>query len=179
MSFSTMKKIQSVTVTGATQNTIEFTNIPGTFDDLILVASLRSNQAGATVEAVRVELNGNSSAVYSGRQITGNGAAASSTDNGSTTVFRNAGIGATSVDATASTFSSCQLYIPNYSNTTTNKSVSFDWVNENNATTAYQRMAAGLFSSTAAITSIKLQCDTTTNSFVTHSTAVLYGIKKS
>jgi hypothetical protein len=47
------------------------------------------------------------------------------------------------------------MYIPNYAGSS-NKSVSIDAVTENNATAAEANLVAGLWSSTAAITSITL-----------------------
>jgi hypothetical protein len=51
--------------------------------------------------------------------------------------------------------------------------VSVDFVGENNTGLSYQVLTAGLFSSTAAITSISLDG---TDNFVAYSTAYLYGI---
>jgi hypothetical protein len=80
---------------------------------------------------------------------------------------------ATGSSATASTFGSGLIYIPNYAGST-NKSYLTDWVTENNATAAYAGFTAGLLSNTAAITDVTL-----TGSFVQYSTATLYGISKS
>ena len=164
----TYKLISTVTVSTATAANIEFTSIPGTYDDLIIFASLRGNTA-QIYEIVNLEFNGLSTNLSS-RGLEGNGATASSYSN--PTIYINAADGA---NATASTFSNHFIYIPNYAGST-NKSVSVDGVMENNATTAYASLQAGLWSQTAAITSIKIK---PTGSFVQYSTATLYGIKKS
>jgi hypothetical protein len=76
---------------------------------------------------------------------------------------------------TANTFGSITAYIPNYAGST-NKSVSLDSVSENNATAAYQRITAGLWSSTAAITQITFTSPD--GNWATGSTASLYGVTK-
>jgi hypothetical protein len=50
-----------------------------------------------------------------------------------------------------------------------------DAVTENNGTTAFAKLSAGLWSDSAAITSVKL-ISQTGNNFVQYSTAYLYGI---
>jgi hypothetical protein len=102
----------------------------------------------------------------------GNGSASGSyTD---TVIFANANANS----STASTFGNFQMYIPNYAGSS-NKSVSIDAVTENNATAAEANLVAGLWSSTAAITSITLYNYGSVTNFMQHSTATLYGIKNS
>jgi len=106
------------------------------------------------------------------RRLTGTGAAASSgSGTGDTSLFLD---NPSSNSATASTFGNGEYYIPNYTSSNY-KSVSADAVSENNNTTAYARLTAGLWSNTAAITSIRLTPDTGT-AWVTNSTATLYGV---
>ncbi len=169
MSFSTMKKIQSVTVTGATQAAMEFTNIPGTFDDLFILLSLRGTSA-FTNEVVYIYPNG-SSANGTRRALYGTGTAAGSE---SASNIRIDYIPDSS--ATASTFGNASVYIPNYAGST-NKSFSIDGVAEGNITGMFMALTAGLWSQTTAITS--LQLDPVNGDFAQHSTATLYGIKKS
>jgi hypothetical protein len=77
---------------------------------------------------------------------------------------------------TASTFANNEVTIPNYTSSNF-KSYSVDSVTENNATQAYAIFVAGLWSNTAAITSITLGLSSA--NFVQYSTAYLYGIKNS
>ena len=165
---TTYEKIASVTVGSGGAANIEFTSIPGTFDDLVVHASLRGTTA-QLYELTYLEFN-NSTANLSSRGLEGNGSTVSSYTN--PTIYINAANGANS---TSDTFSSHFIYVPNYAGGT-NKSVSVDGVTENNATTAYASIQAGLWSQTGAITSLKLK---PTGNFVQHSTATLYGIKKS
>ena len=78
--------------------------------------------------------------------------------------------------ATANTFANVSIYIPNYTSANY-KSVSIDAVTENNATTAYAFLSAGLWSNTAAITSATIT--NSSGNYVQYSTAYLYGIKNS
>jgi hypothetical protein len=163
---NTLKKIQTVTVGSGGASSIDFTSIPQTYTDLKIVVSLRTNSAGT--EAVMIEFNG-SSANLSGRRLTGDGGSA-----GSDTLTNIRFAICTAAD-TASVFSNGEFYIPNYTSTTTNKSVSVDGVNERNGSNAVQSLVAGLWSNTAAITSIKL-LGNSSGSFVEYSTATLYGV---
>jgi hypothetical protein len=110
------------------------------------------------------------SSVYTGRYILGTGSAASS---GTLAQF----VGEVNVSTfTASTFSSHEIYIPNYASTSlTVKSYSVDNVSENNATLAYSTLIAGAITTGASgISSITIT--QTGGSFVQHSTFTLYGI---
>ena len=75
---------------------------------------------------------------------------------------------------TSSTFSSHEVYIPNYAGST-NKSFSVDAVTENNATASYADLIAGLWANSAAINQLTFYAPT--GSFVQYSTAYLYGVK--
>ena len=164
---NTFVAIATVTVGSGGAASMDFTNIPATYTDLLIKVSGRSNQANLG-NTVIIKFNGstsNQTAVL----LEGSGAAVSS-------FTQNAGNigniqGSTS---TSDTFSSLEVYIPNYAGSTY-KSRSVDSVTENNATTAYSVLAAGLWSQTAAITSI----DIAIGNFVEYSTATLYGIKNS
>lgn len=163
---NTMTLIATATVSGATAGDITFNSIPQTYTDLVLVYSLRAN--GASYEATfPLYFNGNG-AGYTFRTLSGDGASVSSSSGSSAQ-----GVKLVAATATANTFSNGQVYISNYTSAN-NKSYSFDHVTENNATNAVQQIAAGLWSNTAAITSISMQG----SSFVQYSTASLYGILK-
>jgi hypothetical protein len=150
---------------------IDFTAIPATYTDLLVKVSARTNHSLGTVE-LYLTLNG-STANFSAKHALGNGAAASS---GS--VARYLGQTQPSTD-TANTFSSHDIYIPNYLSTTSPKSYSTDAVTENNGTTAFAVLVAGLWNpgTQAAITSLTVTPGA--GSFVQYSTATLYGISKS
>ena len=168
---NTYIQIATVSVGSGGAANMEFTSIPATYTDLIVVASMRSDAAVVSPN-VKLQFNGSTTG-YSERLVYGNGSAAASANRASTEILYIYGNGSS---ATASTFGSLNVYIPNYASAN-NKSVSVDTVNENNATAATAGLTAGLWSNAAAITSVKLTPET--GSFVQYSTATLYGISKS
>jgi len=172
---NTFIKIASTTVGSGGAADIEFTSIPATYTDLLVMFSGRANAAGATEASVTLQFNGSTSS-YSSLWLRGSGAAAASGSDtyGTDEIYIGEIPGAT---ATSSTFGNGLVYIPNYT-VAANKSVSVDMVSENNATTAWAYLTAGLWSDTAAITSLKLLNQGAVN-FVQHSTATLYGIRSS
>ena len=162
--------IATVTVGSGGAANIEFTSIPGTYTDLLVKTSLRCNSASAGADFVLVTLNGSTSN-FTGIYLINNAGSVSSANNverGVAVVNRNG--------STTSTFSNGEFYIPNYAGST-NKSISADMTTEKNGTTGYfQVLKAGLWSNSAAITSIKLE-DEGGHNFAQYSTATLYGIK--
>ena len=171
---TTFTLISSVTVGSGGAANIEFTGIPATYTDLSLVASLRDNTA-ATGKDYKIEFNGVTTG-YSYRRIYGDGSAAYS-DTAST----GQSLTIDSANATASTFANCLIYIPNYASAN-NKSWSADTVSENNASganSAYANLYAGLWSNSAAITSIILKPTSGSPTIQQYSTAYLYGISSS
>jgi hypothetical protein len=168
-----MELITSVTVGsgGVASVTLPATGtIPATYTDLKLVMSVRTNNAAAQ-DNLKVQFNSSTSG-YSDRYLFGNG---SSTASGSSTTnpgsYFNYAVAAT---ATSDTFSSVEIYIPNYSGST-NKSFSIDSVTEQNATGAVTMMTAGLWSNTNPITTISV-APVDGTSLVEGSTFYLYGI---
>jgi hypothetical protein len=169
---ATYIQIGSVTVGSGGAANIEFTSIPATYTDLLVNFSGRGNvNQPSGGFACKLEFNGSSSSL-SARWLRGSGSAVSSSTE---TIIGQ--IMADSNDSTANTFGNSSIYIPNYASAN-NKSVSIDGVEENNATTAYSILTAGLWSNSAAITSVKILPIVSTL-FVQYSTATLYGISKS
>ena len=174
---NTMELIASVNVGILGQTSIDFTSIPSTYTDLSLVMSLRNSLTG-TYREIGYRIN-NSNSGYTSREVVGTGAAAESYVNttltvGGNTYGRLTGYGINTASQTANTFTSCQLYFPNYAGST-QKSSSFEMAMENNATAAYAQLGANLWADTAAINAISIAAGT--GSFVQYSTAYLYGVK--
>lgn len=168
---ATYKLISSVTVGSGGAANIDFTSIPGTYTDLLLKISARYVQSGSGT-LVEVTFN-NSGTSYTNRRLLGTGSAASSNSSG--TAYINV-LSASEGGWTANTFGNGELYIPNYTSAN-NKSVSADYVTENNATLALSGLTAGLWSNSSAINSIKLTGETGSSlTFAQYSTAYLYGI---
>lgn len=160
--------IETVTVGAGGAASIEFTSIPENGDDLVLVVSGR-NSAGSYGATMTFNNDStNQSVIY----LSGSGSSASS---GSSTNFFGPHIDASTF--TANTFGNCQIYVSNYSSSQP-KSVSFDNVTENNGTSAYMNIAAGLWDDTSAITSIEI-VPLGGGNFVAYSTASLYKLNYS
>jgi len=171
---NTMTLISAVTVGVGGANTIDFTSIPSTYTDLVLKLSTRQN-GSADGSQIGIRFNGSSSG-YSRKLLLGDGASVG-TYGGSSETFARIAF-AQSSTYTASTFNNFETYIPNYAGSN-NKSFSSDSVTENNATTSYAAIYTGLWSNTAAITSITIsEYSGSGTNFVQNSTAYLYGIVK-
>lgn len=146
--------------------------IPQTYTDLMVKASIRTD-FGYTRDDGKITFN-NSTTGYSGKYLVGYDSGGTGSGSSSTTVFD-----AWRVDggtATTNTFNNVEIYIPNYTSSNY-KSFSMDDVTENNSSTSYYLgIMAGLWSNTAAITSIKFSQGN--GAIVQYSTFYLYGILK-
>jgi hypothetical protein len=153
----------------ASAASISFNNIPQSgYTDLKIVVSARS--ASAT-DRDQINLNFNGLTTnQSYRILYGIPGVATGSESGSK--IRAGYISGNS--STASTFGSCDIYIPNYTSANA-KSVSADGVSETNASPAGAQIGASLWNSTAAITSIVIVTDSGSN-FLANSTFSLYGI---
>jgi hypothetical protein len=148
-----------------------FANIPQSgYTDLKMVMSARTNGASHSWN-YKITFNG-ASTNYSGKVLYGSGSAAASF-NANTTYFD--GIYTSGSTATANTFGSAEMYIPNYTSSN-NKSVSTDSAAETNGTAAFMAFQAGLYSSSSAITSIKIEPEPAATAFEAYSTFSLYGL---
>ena len=164
---NTMVKISSVTVGVGGAANIDFTNIPQTFTDLRIVASLRLASGGDG--NLYYKFN-NSSTNYTYRSLYGSGSTVGS--GSGTDSLLGIITGATN---TASVFGSIEIYIPEYTSSK-NKSVIAESFSENNSAGAYQYPVTSLWSNTSAITQVTLY-EPTVN-LAQFSSATLYGILK-
>ena len=165
---STYTLIASNVLTSA-NSTVTFSSIPATYTDLVLRISGRYDGNSNSLE---ITFNGNFSSVYKNIYLNSDGSTTETSNSGSTNVVL------TGVSPQANgTYGSIEVYIPNYQ-VAANKPFSSFGVNENNATLAKIEMNAGLFLSTAAITSIRLYGGGAYD-FMTSSSFYLYGIKSS
>jgi hypothetical protein len=169
---NTMVLISSQILSSAAAS-VTFSSIPSTYTDLKLVASVRDAASTSNNGYNRLTFNGTSTG-YSERFVYGNGSSAGSSTGGSSYLSLS-GNSIDSAGNTANTFSSFEVYIPNYASSNY-KSVSSDGVGEDNSTTAYLLLYSGLWSNTAAITSMTI---TSNGNYVTNSAFYLYGIKNS
>jgi hypothetical protein len=153
---------------------VTFTSIPNTYTDLQVLCSVRLDDAGSAAN-FRMRVNGSSSN-YTNKRLLGAGSGSPGSDN-QPDIGTWYGIGiAPGNSATSNTFSNISVYLPNYTSSNY-KSISVDSVSENNATQAFAVLSAGLWSDTAAITSVTLICGDV--DILSGSTFYLYGIKNS
>lgn len=158
----TYVKIGSVDVGAGGATSILFSSIPQTYTDLLLVFSLRLNGSGNVGGFLK--LNGT---VTNPRTLFSTGSSISMEIN-NLTGFANADT------YTANTFSSGQIYVPNYT-AAQSKPFSYEGATENNATAAYMGIATGLIANTSPTTTLELYGD----GLRQYSSATLYGIKNS
>jgi len=169
---TTYQAIATVEVGSGGAANIEFTSIPATYTDLLLKISSRGNTDLGT-PALKIVINSDTGNNYTYRLLYGSGSAAASLSG--TLAYAYSGA-ANDPGDTANTFGNVEIYIPNYAGSN-KKSISTDGITENNATAAIAALVAGLWDSTAAITSLTITIDG--SNLVQYSTATLYGIKNS
>jgi hypothetical protein len=151
---------------------VTFANIPQTgYTDLKVVISGRdSSSAGISADGYSFTIlpNGSSSNI-SQRSLVGSGSNSFPTGSYSDSSMFNA----INMNAdTSNVFSNVEIHVPNYRSSNV-KSFSIDGASENNGTRALIRISAGLWNSTAAITSLQLNAYTT---WMAGSTFSLYGV---
>ena len=170
---NTYKLISSETLT-STAATVTLGSIPNTYTDLMVLVSGRGASNGGGTNGAwdnfTIKFNGSSSN-YSARWLNNTDNSVNSGNSTSLIYSFSSYAG-----ATANTFANVGFYIPNYASSSY-KSVSADNAPENNSTANVIGLTAGLWSNTAAITSITFTL--ATGSWATNSTFYLYGIKKS
>lgn len=166
----TMILIGSVTVGSGGASDITFSSIPQTYTDLRIVTSVRGTASGQST-GLFYEFNG-SSANKSMRYASGAPGVGYESGTG-TSMYAGEVSGGT---GTSGTFGNVQIHIPNYAGSG-NKVSSTSGIQENNSTSGYLTFSGCLWSSTAAITSIRLYPGAGT--WAEYSTAYLYGIKNS
>lgn len=158
--------IQHQRLTSTAAN-ITFTNIPQTWTDLLVVCSLRG------MGSVNIGINGSSSNFSFRRLYAVPSVGSDSASN------NYAGHLSVPNSYTANTFSNSQIYIPNYTSTTSAKSISIDYTTENNSSDWLGGVMTSLWSpaTQAAIYEFQLQ-GTDGLSFQAGSSATLYGINR-
>lgn len=161
------------TVLTTSQATITMSSIVGTYSDLYLIMSVRSDNAD-NYQTLKLKFN-DSTTGYSYTVADGYNSSTSSS-RGSSEAFGRAGwINGTS--GTASTFTSAEIYIPNYAGNKY-KQYAVTSIAPKDATTGWDNaMFAAVWGDTAAIT--KIEIFPTAGSFVSGSRIDLYGIKNS
>jgi hypothetical protein len=157
---------------GTAVSSVTFSSIPGTYTDLVVKYSGRQGSENAH----NIRFNGDSGSNYTYLILGGDGVNNPTSGSGSA-IANIISRGINPGNSTSSTFGNAEMYIPNYANTSYNKSVSVDGVNETAGEEIYSSFVAGLWSSTSAITSIGIFARD--GNLAVDSTFYLYGIKNS
>ena len=173
---NTYQSIAKVTVGSGGASNIEFTSIPSTYTDLVVLLSTRTNRSNE-VDAISLIVNSDTTAAnYTMRTLWGAGGGGIGSQNYNTYNEELAYVPAAT--ATANTFGNTLFYIPNYT-VSQYKSISVDSVGATNTSTnARFNISAYIWKSNNAITTLKF-VPITGNLLEQHSTATLYGIKSS
>jgi hypothetical protein len=159
---NTYETIATFTTTTSSTTSYTFSSIPGTYTDLVLVCNLKATSADSSIVA---RFNGDSGTNYSETQLYGNGSSTFSQR------FTNQTEGYLSFSGfPTGTFGATIVNFMNYSNTTTYKT----FLSRGGYSSAYVDISAGLWRSTAAISSMTLYAG---NYFDTGCNFTLYGIK--
>jgi hypothetical protein len=152
-------------------SSIEFTNIPQFYSDLVILSSARTDRGAIDIDGIGIEFN-NITTGYTRKVFRGDGASVATFDSSSAFIGLS-----TAALSGANIFSNNVCYITNYASTTA-KSFSYDSVLENNQTGAYQDMAAQLWNNSQPITSIRLFSATGNFNLVAGTTISIYGINR-
>ena len=148
---------------GSAAATVTFSSISGSYTDLVLVCNTGVTAAGYTLY---MRLNGDTTTLYSGTRLSGNGSAAASY-RASSLSFIFAGLNLPNTLTNNVIFQ-----LMNYSNSTTNKTVLYRMNDASDGVAA----GVGLYRSTSAITSIELSAELGATTLLAGSTFTLYGI---
>jgi hypothetical protein len=171
-------------ILSASAASVTFSSIPTSYTDLLVIYSIRGDASyeSNNGDALAMRINGSTTAEYSVRALRGQGTSADSisrvTGNADSFIRTYGGVASNSY--TASSFSSGQIYIPNYQ-LSQNKPISTYTVAENNSSTTNMLASnAQLWQNTSVINSLEFTYTFNSASrFVSGSSFYLYGIKNS
>lgn len=174
--------IQTATVSGGGQGTLQFTNIPQTYTDLLIFGSVRDSRTNDATNYTTIQLNGSTTTSWLFRGWSGqgsNGIVGAEQGSGSNGVVGQPITIPTNM-ATSNSFSNWSLLIPNYTSTN-NKALIAESGNESIQGAMIGTSFSGIYYQLAsAITSIQFGISFTGSgggTYQTNSSITLYGIK--
>ena len=164
---SSYESISTVTVGSGGASSIVFSSIPSTYSHLQIrmISQTNRNFSGNFIDAVYLQLNSTSTAIY--HQLIGNGSAASA--NASEPIYTyqpNSG-------SSTSIFGASIVDILDYSNTNKNKTIRALFGFDVNGSGGFVGLNSALSPTTAAITSITI---TSLGNYNQYSSFALYGV---
>lgn len=169
--YGTLALINSVSVGSGGQPTVEFTNIPQTYDDLVIVISARgTSNSGNAQNFFAIRPNGSTTGYTHRRLFQDVTTVAADT---AVWIFMPSSL------ATANVFGSCQIHVSNYK-TSSNKFILSESIQETNSTSVNNGLHSTLWANSASITSLQLTSVINSNgsssTFAENTTAYLYGV---
>lgn len=172
-----MQPLLSYTVTATSVTGINLSNIPQTYTDLLIKASLRTVGSAGNVEPIVLAINQDTFTVYSMTTVGYDGSSTTSyRTNNNAYLSYHGQLSQNSPGSTANTFSVTELYIPNY-RSSKYKQIIIDSVAEGNSTTASVGFGSGLHRSTVPVTGLKIVAYTGSG-LAQNTTISVYGISR-
>lgn len=172
---SAIQKISTITASGSSSS-MDFTSFSAAYTDLIIKVNVRSQRnTGPIQDGLLLRFNSLGGSNYAYQMMYADGSAAQGDLSAATSSIFAGYI--PSLQATANTYSNCEIYISDYADATHNKTIKCNTVGENDGAQAYMAFVAGELLTTSAITSISLLTGSGQN-WVAGSTATLYGVTK-
>jgi hypothetical protein len=160
---------------GSSAASVTFSSIPATYTDLVLRYSVRLATGASIVNSEQFRLNSDTTSNYSETEVGGSGSGAGSSRKSNVTAWELGYFNGNG--STSNTFSSHEIYIPNYTGTA-NKAISYFGATEQNSSTDNQLQAiAKLYRGSSAISSIFI--GNYGVNFVSGSSFYLYGLRSS
>jgi hypothetical protein len=156
--------IATTILTNSTTKTVTFTGIAQDAIDLEMRISARGDFNRGTLS-----INGSTSNQVQ-RRFTGNGSGFTVTTETNELAYWN------QTAQTANIFGMMTIQIPDYTNASVNKKLLIRSVTENNATGAIQDLRSMVVSTTAAVSSLSLNIDSSATGFTAGTTVSLYKV---
>jgi len=177
---ATYKLIAKETL-ATTATSVAFSSIPQSMDDMVLIVSAREAGNAAYSRVLFTFNDPPQSTPISFRYLyasdVGGGTYGAGSGSGTTNVISAYGV-AQDYNTTANVFGNLEVYFPNYSSSSVNKSWSWNGNSENNAVNPQIiAVGAGLWASTSPISKLTITTPAPSG-FAVNSSFYLYGIKK-
>ena len=156
---------------------IDVTSISSSYDHLYLMASIRSDKASTKRTNAEIQFNGDTGNNYDTCQLYSGGGNVTPNSYKQNGVDSFDDIECAAADCLADTFSSLEMWIYNYSNTTHYKQCLMLGATPNNDAAQHMggmKVTSGLWSDTSAIDRIKIFQGS--DDFVQYSSVTIYGI---
>jgi hypothetical protein len=167
--------ISTTTVSGSSTSTVSLSGFSG-YDDLMIVYSGRN--VGASNADNQMTVNNNGASIYSGKILFASGSANGEAAFGSPNIYRAGYI--PYPDMTANYYGNSMIYLHDYANTTSYKTIRWQAVSPVNTSVGFLIMGEAVASvaSTAAITSVQITNAPFSSTYADGSQFFVYGIKR-